>query len=190
MTIILTFGWSTSSEYARAVGLAESLPGYQCEGASRAVRHQVPILGAPLPVLEELLSLVRGWRSSVLLDDGEVIGRPGSLRRVVDCQRRRARSALESLHCWGLPAVARGRVPCRLVERVLPWALVGEYADSRLLPRILTAHAREQLVDACPHYEPDTVLRAALAARGQPRQGFDGTWNLEIVVSDSEADLT
>lgn len=171
MTYCLVFGFSRSPDYARAVRLAASLPDYATEGAGRAVRHSVPVGGAGSPALEELLTLVGGWRSSSLLADGIPVARPAALRQVVACHRQRARSGLGELHCWGLPTLERGRVPCRLLERVLPWMLGGEYANSELLPRLLTAHVRQVFVDACPVYNREAVLRAALASRGRPRHG-------------------
>ena len=151
MTYALVFGFSASRDYARAVRLAGSLPGYASEGADREIRHFVPVNGAALAQLEELLALVGGWRSSSLVADGSALGRPGALRAVVACQRARARSGLGELHCWGLPAVERGRVPCRLLERVLPWRLGGEYADSGLFPRDRRRHSRSDRVkDSVP----------------------------------------
>ena len=183
MSYSLVFGFSTSRDYARAVRLASALPSYRSAGADREIRHSVPVDGAAPAALEELLTLVGAWRSSVLLADEIPIGRPTALRAVVACQRSGARSGLGELHCWGLPAVVRGRVPCRLVERALPWMLDGEYADSALLPRMLTAHARQLLVDGCPAYDDAAVLRAALAARGSPRRpGYDESPAVTVVL--------
>ena len=186
MTYSLVFGFSTSRDYARAARLAVSVPGYASEGAGRQVRHSVPVDGSAAPLLEELLVLVGTWRSTALLDDGVVIGRPGALRQVLACQRQRARSDLGELHCWGLPAVDRGRVPCRLLERALPWMLGGEYANSKLLPRLLTAHTRQLLLDACPAYDERAVVRAALASRGRPRHQAHDALRWELVVPETE----
>jgi hypothetical protein len=128
MTYTLVFGFSSSRDYARAVRLASAVPGYAAEGAGHDIRHCVPVDASAARLLDELLALVSAWRSSTLLADGVAVGRPGALRTVLACQRQHARSGLGVLHCWGLPAVERGRVPCRLLERVLPWTLAGEYA--------------------------------------------------------------
>lgn len=187
MTYSLVFGFSTSRDYARAVRLAAALPDYANEGVGREVRHSVPVDGSAASLLEELLVLVGAWRSSVLLADGVAIGRPSSLRGVLTCQRTRERSGLGELHCWGLPAVDRGRVPCRLLERALPWMLSGEYANSKLLPRLLTAHARQLLLDACPAYDERAVVRAALANRGRPRHPGHDALRWELVAPETES---
>jgi hypothetical protein len=186
MTYSLVFGFSSSRDYARAVRIASAVPGYASEGAGHDILHYVPVEASTAPLLDELLALVSAWRTSRLLADGVAIGRPGALRTVLDCQRQRLRSGLGALHCWGLPAVERGRVPCRLLERALPWRLAGEYANSRMLPRLLAAHARELLLDACPAYDGRMVLRHALASRGRPRQSAEDALQWELVATESE----
>ena len=186
MTYTLVFGFSRSRDYARAVRLAGAVQGYASAGAGPDISHSVPVEGSAAPVLQELLVLVSAWRSSVLLADGVAVGRPGALRAVLACRRQGVRSGLGALHCWGLPALERGRVPCRLLERVLPWTLSGEYANSRLLPRLLTAHARELLLDACPAYDERAVVRTALASRGRPRHPARDALHWELVVPETE----
>ncbi len=167
----LSFGFSSSPNYRRAVSLAQALPGYEAEGDGRGVRHLVPLSGEHLDQLAELLGLVIGWRGTALRADGVVLGgaRQWALRQVLVCHRDRELSGLEELHCRGLP-VARGRLPCRLLECSLPWELTDEYADPALLPRLLVAHARETMVDACPAYDPEAVTRAALQQLDRPRR--------------------
>ena len=59
--------------------------------------------------------------------------------------------------------------------------LGGEYANSQLLPRLLTAHARELLLDACPAYDERAVVRAALASRDRPRHSAQDAPRWELV---------
>ena len=108
--------------------------------------------------------MVIGWRGVSLAADGVVLGdaRLWALRHVLGYHRERQRSGLEGLYCRGLPGPERGRVPCRLLERRLPWALSSDYADAELLPRLLVAHARAAMIDACPAYDADAVSSAAL----------------------------
>ena len=168
----LSFGFSSSPNYRRALSLAQALPGYEAEGDGRGVRHLVPLSGEHLDQLAELLGLVIGWRGTALTADGVVLGcaRWWALRQVLVCHRDRELSGLEELHCRGLPA-ARGRVPCRLLEYRLPWELTDEYADPAFLPRLRLAHAREAMVDACPAYDPEAATRAALQQLDRPRRG-------------------
>jgi hypothetical protein len=116
--------------------------------------------------VSELVDLSRGWKSTRLLVDGVQAG-PEALYRllsVLACMRERELSGLDELHCWGLPERHRGRVPCRLIERALPWHLTDHYADPQLLPRLVGALSRRQMTGLCPAFEFDEVQRSALKA--------------------------
>lgn len=158
----LVFGYSSSPSYPEAVRLASALPAYAEDGRGRAVRHSAPIMLELLATEERLLGLVRGWRSSCVTADDEVLDRAAlwALWRVVSCYRAHETSRLEELHCLGAPGGVARTVPCRVISRSLPWTLGHEYRDPELLPRLLHAHARRTLVDACPAYDPPGVARA------------------------------
>ncbi len=160
----LSFGSSSSPNYRRAVALAQTLPGYETDGSGREIRHLVPLTHTHVDRLDELLGLVIGWRGTSLAAGGVVVGSAQlwTLRQVLACHRDRQRSGLEGLYCWGLPGLERGRVPCRLLERLLPWDLTGDYADAELLPRLLVAQARAAMIDGCPAFEAGAMSRAAL----------------------------
>ena len=159
----LTFGFSTSPNYERAVSIASAVPGYRTRGGQRGVLHIVPVVPAHAEQLARLLALVSDWRSFSLAVDGIDVGRRHvwALSRALSCYRDRRLAGLDELHCWGLPG-RRGRVPCRLVEGRLPWRLEGDYADPAVLPRLLRALAREAVVEICPAFDAAAVQRAAL----------------------------
>ncbi len=159
----LTFGFSTSPNYERAVRIASAVPGYRTKGGQRGVLHIVPVVPAQAEQLARLLAFVSNWRSFSLAVDGVDVGRRHvwALSRALSCYRDRRLGGLDELHCWGLPG-RRGRVPCRLVEGRLPWRLEGDYADPAVLPRLLRALAREAVVEICPAFDAAAVQRAAL----------------------------
>lgn len=160
----LEFGFSTSPSYRRAVDIAKRIPGYSEAGAGRMRTHSVPVSEQRLDEVGELVELVRGWRSARLCVDGVQAG-PRALYRLVvmlTCFGERRLSGLDELYCQGLPAWPRRRVPCRLVDRVLPWRLEGDYRDPELLPRLVEALGRRAMVECCPAFELRVVQQAAL----------------------------
>jgi hypothetical protein len=171
----LMFGYSSSPSYAEAVQLASVLSGYTGEGAGRAARHSVPISLRSLAVEERLLDLVRSWRNAALLVDGETLDRGAlwAMFRLLRCYRARELSGLQELHCLGYPGYSVRSLPCRLMNGSLPWVLGSEYRDPALLPRLLVAHARRTLVEACPAYDHWALSRAVSAevARGPVPDG-------------------
>lgn len=163
---VLSFGFSRSPNYKRAIVVALRIPGYSEAGEGRHRIHMVPITHERVDDVTELVDLTRGWKSTRLLVDHVQAG-SGALHRllsVLACFRDRELSGLEQLHCWGLPEWPRGRVPCRLIERALPWHLEDHYADPQVLPRLVDALARRQMTGVCPAFEFDEVRRAALKA--------------------------
>ncbi len=78
----------------------------------------------------------------------------------MSCYRERELSGLEELHCRGLPGLGGG-LPCRLVDRSLPWVVPAEYEDGAMLTRLLLAHAQQTMVEVCPAYDHEAVVRAA-----------------------------
>jgi transitional endoplasmic reticulum ATPase len=78
MPLEITFGWSSSPNYLRAVELAQSFRGYTASGAGKTLIHQVqtPVSLAkdsPWDKLQLLLQLVAAWRSTRLRLAGQPV---------------------------------------------------------------------------------------------------------------------
>ncbi len=165
----LTFERSSSPYYREAVRLARATPGYRRVDDGERERHVVPLTVAALPVAERLLRLVSGWRGSVVHADGVALygGEAYWLLHMLGCYRRRERSRLGVLYCWGLPERDRGRLPCRLIDASLPWTTPpADYADRQLLPSLLQAQAGETFAALCPAYDRESVEQAASSWAG------------------------
>jgi hypothetical protein len=172
----LRFRYSSSPGYEEAVRIARTMPGCVVDETGRRATHTVPVQPESLTAVSQLLGIVRGWRSTELLADGVPlsVARLWALERVVSCYRDRELSGLEELHCRGFPGPRGGTMPCRLIERSLPWVVPAEYRDVALLPRLLLAHAQQTMVQVCPAYDHAAVVRAApraLQARGPGTAG-------------------
>jgi hypothetical protein len=188
----LRFGYSPSASYGEAVRLASALPGYVVEESGRHARHTVPIDTESLPGLGPLLNIVRGWRSTELLasDVPQGAARLWALERVIACYQARELSGLEELHCRGFPGLGGRGVPCRLVDRSLPWAPGDEYRDQALLPRLLLAHARQAMAEVCPAYDQEAVMRALPAVlRRLQRQREVGGLTMQVSPIEPRAEI-
>jgi hypothetical protein len=184
----LTFERSSSPYYREAVRLARTVPGYRRSGADEPERHRVPFSVAALPVMERLLRLVAGWRGSVVQVQGIALygAETSRLLHMLGCYRRRERSRLRMLYCWGLPERGRGRLPCRLVEAALPWTPPEEYADPGLLPSLLEAQASETFAALCPAYDAAAVEEVARTWVGGDPESRSA---LERLLGDLAVDL-
>jgi hypothetical protein len=185
----LSFERSTSPYYREAVRLARAIPGYRHSAAEEPERHSVPITVAALPVAERLLRLVAGWRGAVVHAQGIALYGTETfwLLHMLSCYRRRERSRLGALYCWGLPERELGRLPCRLVDAALPWATPpDDYADPRLLPNLLEAQASETFAALCPAYDGESIEQAARTWLGGDPAARSA---LERLLGDVDVDL-
>jgi hypothetical protein len=184
----LIFERSSSPYYREAVRLARTVPGYRRSCDDEPERHRVPFSVAALPVMERLLRLVSGWRGSVVQVQGIALYGAETFRllHMLGCYRRRERSRLGMLYCWGLPERGRGRLPCRLVEAALPWTPPDDYAEPRLLPSLLEAQASETFAALCPAYDAESIEQAARTWLGDPASSRSA---LERLLGDLDVDL-
>jgi hypothetical protein len=182
----LTFERSSSPYYREAVRLARTVPGYRRSGDEERERHSVPL--AALPLAERLLRLVTGWRGSLVQVQGIALYGLETFRllQMLGCYRRRERSRLGTLYCWGLPERGRGRLPCRLVGAVLPWTPPEEYGDPGLLPSLLEAQASETFAALCPAYDAASVEQVALSWLGGDQAARSA---VERLLGDLDLDL-
>lgn len=188
LSCTLTFERTSSSYYREAVRLARAIPGYRREAEGERERQTVPLTIATLPLSERLLRLVAGWRGSVVEADGIALYGVEMLRLLgmFSCYRRHERSRLGLLYCWGLPDRGRGRVPCRLVNAVLPSTVLDDYAAPELLPSLLRALSTDTFASLCPAYDAASVQTATAAWVGGalPRAIFDN------LLGDLDVDLS
>src|SRR5436190_22753080 len=107
MPVEISFGASSSVQYARAVRFAASLPGYRQTGQGKDVLHEV-VLELSLddrPLwsrLERLVAMIQSWKSAMV----ELAGRPnawaewsGSLAQVRRCHEAKRRSGAGDEYC-------------------------------------------------------------------------------------------
>ena len=97
---VIRFGRSPSPNYSAAVHLAESIDGYRLERQDGGEQHVVPVSDGQLPLLEHLIALVAGWRSTTFAIDGMLVtrGQLHVLLRMIACHRDRQLSGLSELY--------------------------------------------------------------------------------------------
>ncbi|MCA9829291.1 MAG: hypothetical protein KC495_02360 [Dehalococcoidia bacterium] len=155
----ITFRRSRSPRFQEAIAVARSLPSFK----DREECYSVDVTASQLVQAERLLDIVGSWRATTVEADGQYLTEVESLklRRVLRCYRRKLRLRLGDAYCWGLPELRVGRVPCRVVDAVMPWVPPMPYRDPVELPSLLRALAIDSLADRCPVYNPASVRLAA-----------------------------
>jgi transitional endoplasmic reticulum ATPase len=106
----ITFGTSPSAQYRRAVGLAQSIPGYRAAGEGLAIVHRVATSASLAEAsiwtkLNELLQLVAAWRSAKVSLAGQPVRYwtlAARLAQIKACHARRVRSEAGDDYCSGI----------------------------------------------------------------------------------------
>ena len=183
--IHLEFGHSRSPRYAQAVRLAETLPGYTCEGDRSATVHRVPITPASFEALDELLLLVGGWKMTrVRLDGVPVPAGKFWLGSVLGCHQERRLTGLGDLHCRDVPN-GRSVLPCR---QLTGGFLRERGLDTETVIRLVEGEARSRLIVACPAWNPDALAEAIRLHRGDPEPEERDDRLLDQLLGDIDLD--
>ncbi len=172
MAYLITFHRSRSPAYARAVAIADRLPGARLGVVDGAAAHQVPVAAGSFATLGEMLPLIRHWRGAALWRD-DVRLPPGALARlaaVVACTQERGASGGATWHCR---AWAPDGLPCQIVARRLPWGFSRNPGDAPVRAALVRTVARGACADACPWYD-EAAVTAALERQCAQDRG-DGT---------------
>lgn len=97
----ISFGYSSSPNYARAVSMCENIPSYEVSGEGRGLRHVVTLPITEVEFLASLYDLVGGWRSSRMLIDGRVETKQALTYGGVGCYRSRQQAFNPQQYCYG-----------------------------------------------------------------------------------------
>lgn len=68
----ITFGQSSSPNYARAIGICEKIPSYEASSKGKQIQHAVALPITEVELLINLYELVGSWKSSRMLINGHV----------------------------------------------------------------------------------------------------------------------
>ena len=183
--ILLEFGHSRSPRYAHAVRLAAAQPGYACAGEEREAVHRVPITPRTFTVLDDLLPLVAGWKTTrVRLDGITVPAGAFWLGSILACHQQRRLTGLGDLHCRDVPH-GRSGLPCRQLSGV---ALRRRDLDADTVIQLVEGEARSRLIVACPAWNPDALAEAIRVHRGEPQPEERDDRVLDQIVGDIDLD--
>ncbi len=168
MGYVLLVGWSSSVRYDHARALAEVVPGTTIAGEGNAAIIRVPLHDCrPAPLLR-LVSLVKDWNGTALSLDDTLLPHLSlwHLASTAECAAGAALGGAGGLHCWGLVEGHPRSVPCRFLDRILPYRADG--TPIAAWAAALRAAARTRTVAACPLFSQGAMTDAVAAwADGQ-----------------------
>lgn len=99
--VSLSFGYSSSSNYARAVSMCDKNPTYKSEGEGKEIRHSLTLPITEAELLGNLYDLVGSWKSSFMLIDGVNSTKKDLVYGGVGCFRERQKAYDQKQYCFG-----------------------------------------------------------------------------------------
>jgi len=97
----ITFGQSSSANYAKAVGICENLPTYKTTGEGKQIQHTVTLPITEVDLLINLHDLVGSWKSSQMLINGHAATKKDLTYYGVGCFRNRQKAYKPEQFCFG-----------------------------------------------------------------------------------------
>jgi len=131
----ISFGYSSSPNYEKAVSICQNLPSYESSGEGKDIVHHVVIPITEVELLINLYELVGNWKSSQML----INGRPSSKKDLtyygVGCYRNRQKAYSPEQYCFGERVYEANIWGCKRLNMPLMewgggWLEYGEFDDS------------------------------------------------------------
>ena len=97
----LSFGYSSSANYGKAVEICKNIPSYSVEGEEKNLKHKVTLPITEVDLIANLFDLVGSWKSSKMLINGHVATKKDLTYYGVGCYRNRQKAYNPKQYCFG-----------------------------------------------------------------------------------------
>lgn len=97
----ISFGWSSSGSYAKAVAICERVPSYECSGEGKDIQHSIKLPITEVELLVNLYELVGSWKSSTMLVNGLQESKSALTQKGMGCYRKRLKAYDKQRYCFG-----------------------------------------------------------------------------------------
>ncbi|MDY6904108.1 MAG: zinc ribbon domain-containing protein [Thermodesulfobacteriota bacterium] len=97
----ITFGKSTSANYAKAVAICENLPTYTVSGDGNQIQHAVTLPVTEIDLIVNLFDLVGSWKSSKMLINGQAATKKDLTYGGLGCFQGRQKAYDPAQYCYG-----------------------------------------------------------------------------------------
>jgi len=97
----ISFGYSSSPNYAIAIDICKKIPSYQQSGEGNKVFHVITLPITEIELLINIFELVGSWKSSKMLVDGHSSTKKDLVYKGPGCFRNRQKSFNPEQYCFG-----------------------------------------------------------------------------------------
>lgn len=97
----ISFGYSTSRGYERAVDIVKNIPTYKEDGTGKDIVHKVSLPITEVELLINIYDIVGSWKSSRMLINGQPQTKSALVYYGVGCYRERLKAFKPEQYCFG-----------------------------------------------------------------------------------------
>ncbi len=97
----VTFGYSSSPNYQKALGICQNIPSYQVYGEDKQRQHKITIPVTEIELLINLYDLVGSWKSSQMLINGHSSTKKQLTYYGLGCFKNRQKAYKPEQYCFG-----------------------------------------------------------------------------------------
>ncbi len=101
VTVQISFGYSSSSAYSKAVAICERVPSYVVTGEGKQIHHQIVLPLSEVELIINIFDLVGSWKSSQMLINGQSATKKDLTYYGVGCYRNRQKAYKAEAYCYG-----------------------------------------------------------------------------------------
>jgi hypothetical protein len=97
----ITFGYSTSANYQKAVDICKNIPSYTESGEGKNLQHKIILPITEVELLTNLFELVGSWKTSQMLINGHACTKKDLTYYGVGCFRSKKKAYKPEQYCFG-----------------------------------------------------------------------------------------
>ena len=99
--VILTFGYSSSANYEKALSIFKNLPTYSFEGENKKIVHKVILPITEVDLIINIYDLIGSWKTSQMLINGKSCTKKDLSFYGIGCFKSRLEAVDKTLYCYG-----------------------------------------------------------------------------------------
>lgn len=133
--VFLTFGYSSSVNYEKAISICKKIPTYTVAGENKKVTHSVTLDVSEIALIENLYNLVGSWKSSKMLIGGKSCTKKDLVYYGLGCFRGWQNAINKTEYCYGKEYYERNIWGCKKLDMPIfiwggGWLEYGGFDDN------------------------------------------------------------
>lgn len=100
-SVELSFGYSSSPNYIKAIEIVKKLPVYESSGEGKGATHKINLPITEIELLINLFELVGSWKTSQMLINGQRATKANLVYHGAGCFRNRQKAYKRDQYCYG-----------------------------------------------------------------------------------------